>query len=73
MTSRETREYFMPSVPMPMPSEMVGVPKSWGFAPTDFSATTAASAKGCRPLLQGVMVEWPLAMPTMGLFTKSSS
>ena len=35
-------------------------------------AATAASASGCRPLLQGVMVEWPLATPTMGL-SKSCS
>ncbi|KAG1300715.1 hypothetical protein G6F63_016856 [Rhizopus arrhizus] len=28
MTSRDTSEYFMPSVPMDMPSEMVGVPNT---------------------------------------------
>jgi len=67
MTSRETRLYFMPSVPMAMPSLMVGVPKTCGLAPASFSATMAASARRCRPLLQGVIVLWPLATPIMGL------
>ena len=62
----------MPSVPMPMPSEMVGVPNNWGLAPLALRAATAASASGCNPLLQGVMVEWPLATPTIG-FLKSDS
>ena len=30
-------------------------------------ALMAASASGCRPALQGVMVECPLAMPIIGL------
>ena len=67
MTSRDTRLYFMPSVPMAMPSEMVGVPKSWALAPAPCRPMTAASASFCRPELQGVMVEWPLATPIMGL------
>ena len=33
MTSRETREYFIPSVPIEMPSLTVMVPKTWGMAP----------------------------------------
>jgi hypothetical protein len=33
MTSREISEYFMPSVPIDMPSEMVGVPNTCGLAP----------------------------------------
>ena len=33
MTSRETSEYFMPSVPIAMPSVMVGVPKICGLPP----------------------------------------
>jgi hypothetical protein len=31
MTSREISEYFMPSVPIDMPSEMVGVPNTCGI------------------------------------------
>src|SRR5213080_4257936 len=33
ITSRETREYFIPSVPMEMPSLTVIVPKVWGMPP----------------------------------------
>jgi len=33
MTSRLTRLYFMPSVPMAMPSEIVGVPNNCALAP----------------------------------------
>ncbi len=67
MTSRDTRLYFMPSVPMAMPSLMVGVPKICGLAPASFRPMTAASARRCRPELQGVIVEWPLATPIIGL------
>ena len=70
ITSRETSEYFMPSVPMAMPSEMVGVPKTWALPPAASMPSMAASANFCRPLLHGVMVLCPLATPTMGL-TKS--
>ena len=72
ITSRDTRLYFMPSVPMAMPSEMVGVPNSCALAPKSFRLATAASASGCRPELHGVMVEWPLATPIIGL-PKSAS
>ena len=57
ITSRETSEYFMLSVPMAMPSEMVGVPEISGLAPASLRACTAASASRCRPDLQSVMVE----------------
>ncbi len=57
MTSREISEYFMPSVPIDMPSEMVGVPKICGLAFDALTAATAASASFCRPELHGVMVE----------------
>ena len=67
ITSRETRLYFMPSVPIAMPSLMVGVPKICGLAPASFRASTAASASRCSPLLHGVMVEWPFATPIIGL------
>ena len=67
MTSREISEYFMPSVPIDMPSEIVGVPKVCGLPPACRTASTAASASGCRPELHGVIVEWPLAMPIIGL------
>ena len=56
MTSRLTRLYFMPSVPMAMPSEMVGVPNTWALPPASRMPAMAASASFCRPLLHGVMV-----------------
>ena len=57
ITSRDTREYFIPSVPIPMPSETVGVPNICAFAPASSKALTAASANFCKPLLHGVIVE----------------
>ena len=53
MTSRDTREYFMPSVPMEMPSLTVIVPKVWGTPPAArieaFGAQgQAADRRGCR-------------------------
>ena len=49
MTSRDTRLYFMPSVPMAMPSLMVGVPKTCALAPASFKPSIAASASTCKP------------------------
>jgi hypothetical protein len=72
ITSRDTREYFIPSVPMEMPSLMVMVPKTWGMQPAALRAASARSARVWMPMLQGVRVLWALAMPTMGL-PKSSS
>ena len=48
MTSRETRLYFMPSVPIAMPSEMVGVPKIWALPP----ASSMPCDRGVGELLQ---------------------
>jgi hypothetical protein len=67
ITSRDTSEYFIPSVPIAMPSLIVGVPKSCGLAPAALIASTAASASFCSPELHGVIVEWPLATPIIGL------
>src|SRR5206468_2996035 len=72
ITSRETSEYFMPSVPIPMPSVTVGNPNTCGIAPAAFTAATARSTSGWIPALQGFMVEWPLATPTIA-FWKSPS
>src|SRR5438874_2197881 len=38
MTSRDTSEYFIPSVPMAMPSVTVGKPKTCGITPAFFGA-----------------------------------
>ena len=72
ITSREISEYFMPSVPIDMPSEMVGVPNTCGLPPASLIDEMAMSASFCSPELHGVMVEWPLAMPIIG-FEKSAS
>ena len=71
MTSREISEYFIPSVPIDIPSEMVGVPKTCALPPPLSIASMAASANRWRPELHGVMVECPFATPIMGL-SKSS-
>ena len=57
MTSRETSEYFMPGVPMEMPSDTVTVPNICDLAPPASSAPSARTASLFRPMLQGVMVE----------------
>ena len=67
ITSRDTSEYFIPSVPMPMPSVTVGKPNTCGIAPASLRAAMARSTSGWMPALQGFMVEWPLATPTIGL------
>ena len=72
ITSRETSEYFIPSVPMPMPSVTVGKPNTCGFAPDCSSAASARSTSTWMPALHGFMVEWPFATPTIG-FSKSPS
>ena len=72
ITSRDTSEYFMPSVPMPMPSVTVGTPNTCGIAPACFSAAMARSTSGWMPALHGFIVLWPLATPTIG-FSKSPS
>jgi hypothetical protein len=72
ITSRETSEHFMPSVPIEMPSLTVMVPKTWGIPPAVRMAPSAASARSPRPALQGVMLLWACATPTIG-FSKSPS
>ena len=72
ITSRETSEYFMPSVPMPMPSVTVGMPNTCGIAPASFNAAIARSTSGWMPALQGFIVLCPLATPMIGL-SKSPS
>ena len=72
ITSRDTSEYFMPSVPIEMPSEMVMVPNICGMAPAFFNATSARAASAPMPMLHGVTVLCAFATPTMGL-SKSPS
>ena len=57
----------MPSVPMLMPSEPVGKPQVCGMPPAALTASTARSTSEPMPALHGFMVEWPCAIPTIGL------
>ena len=72
ITSRDTSEYFIPSVPMEMPSLTVIVPNTWGIVPASARAAIARSASGPIPTLQGVRLLCALATPTIGL-AKSAS
>ena len=54
-------------------SLMVGVPKICALPPAASMPATAASASRCRPELQGVMVECPLATPIIGFLKSPSS
>jgi hypothetical protein len=72
MTSRDTSEYFIPSVPIEMPSLTVIVPKICGMPPASLTAASARRARPSRPALHGVMVLCALAIPMMGL-PKSAS
>ena len=72
ITSRLTREHFMPSVPMEMPSLIVMVPNICGMPPLSRIWVEAMSASLPSPALQGVISLCPLAIPMMGL-SKSSS
>src|SRR5271168_2418777 len=54
MTSRETSEYFIPCVPIEMPSEMVMVLKMSGLLPAFATPSAAAMASLSMWMLQGV-------------------
>ncbi len=71
ITSRETSEYFIPSVPMEMPSEIVIVPKMTGLPPAASTpvATSRASLSMC--MLHGVTMLQVDAIPTCD-FLKSA-
>ena len=71
MTSRETSEYFMPSVPMEMPSEMVMVLKMIALPPAVFAPASACRASWSMCMLHGVTMLQVEAMPTCD-FLKSS-
>src|SRR6266481_2392806 len=72
ITSRDTRLYFIPSVPIEIPSLTVMVPNTWGIVPAFRKAVMARSVRRFRPMLQGVIVLYPLATPTIGLLKSSS-
>src|SRR5260370_24796080 len=67
MTSRETSEYFMPSVPMDMPSETVMVLKIMDLPPAALAPASASRASWSRRMLHGVTMLQAEAMPIRGL------
>ncbi len=67
MTSRETREYFIPSVPIEMPSETVIVSKMMALPPAALAPASASRASLSMCMLQGVTMLQVEAMPTIGL------
>ena len=73
ITSRETSEYFMPSVPIEIPSATVMVPKTCGITPAARSAAMARSESAPMPALQGVRLLCAFATPTIGFWNAASS
>lgn len=67
MTSRETREYFIPSVPIEMPSAMVMVLKMIALPPAASVPAAASSASLLMCMLHGVTMLHVEAMPMMFL------
>ena len=56
ITSRLTREYFIPSVPIEMPSLTVMVPNIGGMPPAFRAESSARRDKASNPTLHGVIV-----------------
>src|SRR3954469_11803821 len=67
ITSRETREYFIPSVPIEMPSEIVIVPKMTALPPASLTPTDASTASLSMCMLHGVTMLHVEAMPICDL------
>ena len=72
MTSRETSDVFMPSVPIVMPSLMAMVLNSWGVAPASRMPCMTFWARARRLRLQGMVPIHVLATPTMGFLMSPS-
>src|SRR5205814_1082658 len=66
ITSRETSEVFMPSVPMVMPSLIAMVLNSIGVPPASRTPRFTCSASRRRLKLHGMVSVQVLAMPTSG-------
>src|ERR1700757_3428195 len=71
ITSRETKEYFIPSVPMEIPSETVIVLKMIDFPPAPSTPLAASLANWSICMLHGVTMLQVEATPTID-FWKSS-
>src|ERR1039458_6242819 len=71
MTSRETSEYFMPSLPIEVPSEMGMVLKTMALPPAALAPCSDSRASLSMCMLHGVTSPQVEAMPMSG-FLKSS-
>jgi hypothetical protein len=67
INSRLTREAFMPSVPIAIPSLMAMVLNSMGVAPACLMPRLTCSARALSPRLQGIVSIQVLATPISGL------
>ena len=72
ITSRETSEVFIPSVPIVTPSEMATVLYSIGVPPASRMPSLTRSARRRWLKVQGIVSIQVWATPTMG-FDRSSS
>src|ERR1043165_8857896 len=72
MTSRDTSEYFMPSVPIEMPSLTVMVLKMTALPPALSAPVAAALARPLMCMLHGVTIAQVEAMPICGLVKSST-
>ena len=70
MTSRDTSEYFIPSVPIEMPSEIVMVLNTIALPPALFVPASATRANSSMCMLHGVTLLQVEATPMIG-FSKS--
>ena len=73
ITSRDTSEYFIPSVPIEIPSEMVMVLKITGLPLAIAAPSAALSANLSMCMLQGVTMLQVDAIPTWGFLKSASS
>ena len=64
MTSLETKEYFIPSEPIEIPSEIVMVLKITPFPPALLTPFSASLAKSLICILHGVTIDQVEAIPT---------
>src|SRR5688500_8121353 len=71
ITSRDTSEYFIPSVPIEMPSEIVIVPKITPLPPASFTPMEASTASLSMCMLHGVTMLQVEAMPICDLLKSS--
>ena len=72
ITSRLTREVFIPSVPIVIPSEIAIELNSIGVPPAARTPSLTCSASPRRWKLQGIASIQVLAIPTVGLERSSS-